>query len=51
MEQHEFTCRFKWRQSGVILWDNRFTLHYPINDFIGERRVMIRTTVLELSDT
>lgn len=47
MERHEFTCRFKWRQGGVILWDNRFTLHYPINDFVGERRIMIRTTALE----
>jgi taurine dioxygenase len=47
MEQHQFTCRFKWRTGGIILWDNRFTLHFPINDFVGERRIMIRTTALE----
>lgn len=47
MERHEFTCRFRWQAGGVIIWDNRFTLHFPINDFTGERRVMIRTTVLE----
>ncbi|MGI9464931.1 MAG: TauD/TfdA dioxygenase family protein, partial [Aestuariivirgaceae bacterium] len=47
MKQHQFTCRLRWQSGGVILWDNRFTLHYPINDFTGERRRMIRTTCLE----
>ena len=47
MERHEFTCRFRWHKGGVLMWDNRFTLHYPINDFSGERRRMIRTTCLE----
>ena len=47
MQRHEFTCRFRWEKGGVILWDNRFTLHYPINDFSGQRRRMIRTTSLE----
>ena len=46
MQNHQFTCRFRWRAGGVIMWDNRFTLHYPINDFSGERRRMIRTTTL-----
>lgn len=47
MQRHEFTCRFRWENGGVLLWDNRFTLHYPINDFSGQRRRMIRTTSLE----
>ena len=47
MQRHEFTCRFRWEKGGVILWDNRFTLHFPINDFSGQRRRMIRTTTLE----
>ena len=47
LQRHEFTCRFRWETGGVILWDNRFTLHYPINDFSGQRRRMIRTTSLE----
>lgn len=47
MERQEVTCRFRWQAGGVILWDNRFTLHYPVNDFSGQRRRMIRTTSLE----
>lgn len=47
MEKIEHTCRFRWRVGGVLIWDNRFTLHYPVNDFSGQRRVMIRTTALE----
>lgn len=47
MERSEFTCRFRWAAGGVLIWDNRFTLHYPINDAISARRVMIRTTALE----
>lgn len=51
MERHEFTCRFRWQAGNVLLWDNRFTLHYPINDFSGQRRHMIRTTCLEFEGT
>lgn len=47
MERHDFSCRFRWQPGGVLLWDNRFTLHYPINDFSGQRRRMIRTTAME----
>ncbi len=46
MQNHQFTCRFRWQSGGVIMWDNRFTLHYPINDFSGKIRRMIRTTTL-----
>ena len=34
-------------KGDVLIWDNRFTLHYPINDFSGVRRKMIRTSILE----
>jgi len=44
---HEFTCRFRWHRGSVAMWDNRFTLHIPINDANAERRVMIRATALE----
>ena len=51
-ERHEFTCRFRWRAGDVLFWDNRYCLHYPINDFSGvhavkQRRRMIRTTSME----
>jgi len=47
MERHDFACRFRWQAGGVVLWDNRFTLHYPMNDMVGKRRRMIRTTSME----
>jgi len=47
MEIHEVTCRFRWNKGDLLIWDNRFTLHYPINDFFGNRREMIRTSVME----
>jgi len=31
----------------VVMWNNFSTLHYPINDFSGERRLLIRCTALE----
>ena len=45
--RHDFTCRFRWQDGSVALWDNRFTLHLPINDATAERRVMIRATALD----
>jgi taurine dioxygenase len=40
----EFTCRFKWENGSVAIWDNRCTLHNPINDYHGKRRLMHRIT-------
>jgi taurine dioxygenase len=41
----EFTCRFAWRPGSLALWDNRCTLHNPVNDYHGHRRVMHRVTL------
>jgi taurine dioxygenase len=41
----EFTCRFRWAPGSLAIWDNRCTLHYAVNDYDGERRLMHRTTV------
>mgnify|MGYP001161366876 FL=1 len=40
----EFTYRFKWEIGSIAIWDNRCTLHNPINDYHGERRLMHRIT-------
>jgi len=47
MSRPEFSCRIRWKPGNVVMWDNRFTLHYPINDFSGHRRLLIRCTALE----
>ena len=41
----EFTCRFAWRPGSLAFWDNRCTLHNPVNDYHGFRRVMHRITL------
>ena len=47
MTRPEFTCRIQWEVGQVVMWNNFSTLHYPINDFSGERRLLIRCTALE----
>ena len=41
----EFVARFSWSPGSLAFWDNRCTLHYPLNDYHGHRRVMHRVTV------
>lgn len=41
----EFTCRFRWEVGSLAFWDNRCTLHNPINDYHGYRRRMLRITL------
>jgi len=41
----EFTCRFSWSPGSIALWDNRCTLHNPVNDYQGHERVMHRVTL------
>ncbi|MFT5219287.1 MAG: taurine dioxygenase [Planctomycetota bacterium] len=47
MSRPEFTFRHRWQPGDLVLWDNRFSLHYPINDFSGHLRSLIRCTALE----
>ncbi len=43
--REEFQCRHAWQQGDVAIWDNRCTLHYPVNDYNGHRRLLHRITL------
>lgn len=40
-----FTCRFRWSEGTLAIWDNRCTMHNALNDYSGVRREMFRTSV------
>ena len=42
----EFTVRWHWAVDDVAFWDNRITHHYAVADYLPERRVMHRATVI-----
>lgn len=44
MTRPEFGCRHRWRPGDLVIWDNRTTLHYAVNDYDGYRRLLTRTT-------
>mgnify|MGYP001025995015 FL=1 len=43
--QPAFTCRLRWAEKTLAVWDNRLCLHHAFNDHDGYRRELHRTTV------
>lgn len=43
--QAAFTARFQWTVGSLAFWDNRAALHYPLNDYHGQRRRMLRIQI------
>ncbi|MFO7563383.1 MAG: TauD/TfdA family dioxygenase [Enhygromyxa sp.] len=45
LEVPEFCCRFRWRPGSIAFWDNRATLHRPVNDYWPAHRKLERITI------
>ena len=43
--QPAFTLRHRWREGDVVIWDNRATMHYAIDDYGDVDRRMRRVTI------
>lgn len=43
--QLENTVRWKWKVGDVVIWDNRATQHYAVNDYGNAKRVVRRITI------
>ena len=41
----ENTVRWQWQQDDVVIWDNRSTQHYAVNDYGDQPRVVRRVTI------
>ena len=46
-ERPEFSCRYRWADNTIGVWDNRCVLHYALNDYFGQRRLMHRISINE----
>jgi taurine dioxygenase len=41
----EFTCRVRWANGTLTIWDNRCTQLFAVNDCPAETRIMHRITI------
>ncbi|UUX94497.1 TauD/TfdA family dioxygenase [Aquabacterium sp. J223] len=44
-ERFDLTCRVRWRNGQVLVWDNRRSQHRAVPDYAGMRRYLTRVTV------
>lgn len=44
-EKPEFAVRWSWSPGDAVLWDNRVTMHYAVNDYGDAARIMHRVTI------
>ena len=45
MTDPQFVVRVRWTEGALVLWDNRCTQHFALNDYHGQRREMHRLMV------
>ena len=45
MTQPAFVLRHRWRVGDVVIWDNRATMHYAVDDYGSSERRMRRVTI------
>lgn len=46
LQKPEFMLRWSWQQHDVAFWDNRCTLHYAVDDYRPQHRIMHRATLI-----
>lgn len=46
LQKPEFMVRWSWQNNDVAFWDNRCTLHYAVDDYRPQHRVMHRATLI-----
>jgi taurine dioxygenase len=46
VQKPEFQVRWRWKPNSIAFWDNRITQHYAVNDYLPNRRIMHRATIL-----
>jgi len=49
-ERPEYSVRWTWAPGDAALWDNRVTMHYAVNDYGQEARILHRVTIYDPAD-